>query len=290
MEYQVILKNPFQKAEVILQLSGVGAGGFLGFAGSVERPFAPVGFSSPLAAPLLAQVPSVLAQPQYQNTDYALYFLSPKGGQEADYYKIDNRTLVYNRRINWAYWEAADLEVTAAQLKAICPPATAADISKHITHLNEAMKKYDINTRLRQVHFLCQLAHESGHFAKTLEGASGKAYEGRVKYLKNTQPGDGPRFKGRGLIQLTGRDAYTQYGSYIGRNLTDGENMKLVEQEPYASDCCGWFWSIYKKYAHLNAKADKDDFTGISIVVNGGLNGIAERKTFYQNAKRVFGL
>jgi predicted chitinase len=290
MEYQVILKNPFLKAEALLRLSGVGAGSFLGFGGSAMRSFAPMGFSAPFGGPLVAQAPGLPVQSYYQSTDYSLHFLSAKGGQGTDYYKIDNRTLVYNRFINWAYWEAPSLEVTAAQLKAICPPATTADISKHITHLNDAMKKYEINTRLRQVHFLCQLAHESGHFAKTLEGASGKAYEGRVKYLKNTQPGDGPRFKGRGLIQLTGRDAYTQYGSYIGRNLTDGENMKLVEQEPYASDCSGWFWSIYKKYAHLNAKADKDDFTAISIVVNGGLNGIAERKTFYQNAKRVFGL
>lgn len=80
-----------------------------------------------------------------------------------------------------------ELEVTAAQLRAICPPVSMADIRKPITHLNTTMKKYFINTRLRQAHFLAQVAHESDKFRTAREYASGKAYEGR-KYLGNTQP------------------------------------------------------------------------------------------------------
>lgn len=300
MEYYVLLKNPFRRLDAIAQLSrqtGSAWGGLPNFAGSSWA--APLLGPGPAPAPTLLggwlrpQPLSPLLPPTYENTDYALYFVSSRGGSDKDYYQLDAQTLVYDARLNWAYWDVlpgGSLDVTAEQLRAICPPAGMADLNLHVKYLNDTMRKYEITTRLRQIHFLSQLAHESAHFSRTLEMASGKAYEGRIRYLGNTQPGDGPRFKGRGLIQLTGRDAYTQYGRYIGRDLTTSDNMKLVEQEPYASDCAGWFWSKYKAYAHLNRLADEDKFEAVTKAINGGVNGISERQVFYTNAKRVLGI
>lgn len=136
---------------------------------------------------------------------------------------------------------------------------------------------------------MAQVAHESTHFSETLEGASGKAYEDSA-ILGNTQPGDGPRFKGRGLMQLTGRDAYTKYGEHIGLDILTGDKMKLIEQEPYASDSAGWFWHVYKKSKNLNARADRDDVAAVTRAIQGGKGGLKKRKEFTANAKRVFSL
>jgi predicted chitinase len=294
MEYQVIIKNPFSRHQVLALLQGQGwSSGFPVLCADIlSRPYVP-GTAS-LSTNMLQRYrfsagPDVICN----NADFALYPLSCKGGAEKDYYLVDSRCLVYDRRIKWTYWESPllpdGMDVTAAQIKAICPPASMVDIRKHVSYLNQTMRRYQINTRLRQVHFLAQLAHESIHFSTTLEGEDGKAYEGR-KGLGNTLPGDGPRFKGRGLMQLTGRDAYMEYGKHIGLYLNTDDEIKLLEQEPYASDSAGWFWLKYKGYAKLNAKADKDDFLGITDVINGGTTGLANRKRWYVNAKKVFSL
>ena len=91
-----------------------------------------------------------------------------------------------------------------------------------------AFQANQINTPLRQAHFLAQLGHESGSLRYTSELASGTAYEGRAD-LGNTQPGDGPRFKGRGLIQITGRANYTSYGrTPRGKDYITGTNPTLL--------------------------------------------------------------
>ena len=98
--------------------------------------------------------------------------------------------------------------------------------------------------------------------------ASGKAYEGRGD-LGNTEPGDGVRFKGRGLIQLTGRANYTSYGQAIGQDLIHGVNMNKVADDPkMAVDVACWFWSS----RHLNSHADQDDLNKITRRINGGTN------------------
>ena len=153
--------------------------------------------------------------------------------------------------------------------------------------LLDGMADSDIDSALRAAHFLAQLGHESASLVYSEELASGGAYEGRSD-LGNTQPGDGKRFKGRGLIQLTGRKNYTAYADSIDKNLTDGENPKRVATDPsLAVGASCWFWSTNK----LNEVADKDDVLKVSKIVNGDPpNGLASRQAYLRRAKFFFGL
>ena len=139
---------------------------------------------------------------------------------------------------------------------------------------------FGIDTALRQQHFLSQCAHESDHFRTTQEYASGAAYEGR-KDLGNFQKGDGRRFKGRGLIQLTGRANYGRAGHALEAPLLD--QPELVERFPYAADVSGWFW----KANGLNELADKDDVRAVTRRVNGGLNGLDSRVAALDVARTI---
>lgn len=132
------------------------------------------------------------------------------------------------------------------------------------------VERYKINTTTRQTHFLATLAHESDHFRTTREYASGAAYEGR-KDLGNTQPGDGKRFRGRGLIQLTGRANYAAASAAMGEDYIG--NPDLVERFPAAAMVSGWFW----QKNDINKHADKDDVRAVCKVVNGGYNGLDSR-------------
>jgi putative chitinase len=143
------------------------------------------------------------------------------------------------------------------------------------------MDTNQIHTPLRQAHFLAQLGHESGSLLYTAELASGAGYEGRTD-LGNTQPGDGPRFKGRGLIQITGRTNYTNYGNDRGRDYITGLNPSLLATDPsIAADCSGWFWAT----RHLNELADNDDLLSITKRINGGTNGLDDRARRLKLAK-----
>ncbi len=131
-----------------------------------------------------------------------------------------------------------------------------------------------IDKPLRQAHFLAQVGHESGELTFTEEIADGSAYEGRAD-LGNTEPGDGPRFKGRGLIQLTGRANYRAYGQAIGVDLLSDDNARRVATEPdLAVDVACWFWETRA----LNSLADTDDVRAITRRINGGLNGLPDRE------------
>lgn len=144
-----------------------------------------------------------------------------------------------------------------------------------------SMNANQVNTPIRQAHFLAQLGHESGSLIYTAELASGAAYEGRVD-LGNTQPGDGPRFKGRGLIQITGRTNYTSYGNDRGRDYITGLNPNLLATDPnIAADCSGWFWATRQ----LNQLADSDDLLTITKRINGGTNGLDDRARRLKLAK-----
>lgn len=128
-----------------------------------------------------------------------------------------------------------------------------------------------LDNALRLQHFLAQLGHESDGYKAMEEYASGKAYEGRAD-LGNTQPGDGVRYKGRGPIQITGRSNYRTYGKRIGINI---EKYPELASNP----CIGMRLALeYWKAKGLNALADADDILGITKKINGGTNGLADRK------------
>lgn len=148
--------------------------------------------------------------------------------------------------------------------------------------LLETALKYGITTPLRLAHWLAQLLHESGHLRYTEELASGAAYENN-KGLGNTKSGDGRRFKGRGLPQLTGRYNYTRYAKVVPEaDLLN--HPDALAHPPYSVDVAGWFWQRGSGQ-DLNRIADKDNVTLVTRVINGGLHGLASRKRHLVNAK-----
>ncbi len=169
--------------------------------------------------------------------------------------------------------------ITWEQIKTIAPYASKnADV--FVSYLNNTMLKYGINTKLRIAMFVAQLAHESGSFKYTQEIASGRAYEGR-KDLGNLHEGDGVRFKGRGLIQITGRSNYRELSCDLGVDFLS--NPKLLESPSWAVESAGWFWNKRK----LNTLADKGDIKATTRKINGGYNGLEDRKSFYARALEV---
>jgi putative chitinase len=160
--------------------------------------------------------------------------------------------------------------MTLEQLQKCLPKATPENIQKFGPKLIQAMEHYEINTPRRQAAFLAQLAHESGSFRYVEELASGEAYEGR-KDLGNTEPGDGKRFKGRGLIQITGRANYKELGEELNYDfISKPEDLELPGPATFSA---AWFW--YSR--HLNRLADIDAFEKITQRINGGLNGYVDR-------------
>ncbi len=148
-----------------------------------------------------------------------------------------------------------------------------------------AAAEFDINTAERVAAWLAQLAHESGQLRYVREIASGEAYEGR-KDLGNTQPGDGARFRGRGLIQITGRANYEQLRVALGLDCI--AHPEILEDPHNAARVSGWFW----KGRGLNELADGGtvNFTKITRRINGGTNGLADREMFYRRARVALGL
>jgi putative chitinase len=170
---------------------------------------------------------------------------------------------------------------TAEKLQGIMIHATPSNAMKYAGPLHNKMVEYGIDTPLRMAHFLAQLAHESAELRYSEEIASGAAYEGRVD-LGNTETGDGKRFKGRGLIQLTGRSNYTAYGAAKGVDYTKDDTASLIAQDPFvAVDVSCWFW----KENALNDLADGDNVNAVTYRVNGGYNGLADRKAKLARAK-----
>lgn len=190
------------------------------------------------------------------------------------------------------------VSIDREQLKAIVPSIKPGNLDIYTEQLAIFLPKYEINTPARITQFLANLAHESGSFNYTREIASGAAYEGR-KDLGNIHPGDGRKFRGRGLIQITGRGNYKwcSIEMYGDDRLID--KPELLEQPGPATESACWFWANAKK---LNTIADFPDtwtkvrkgktytrFEWIVLLINGGQNGIAERKLFYERAKKVIG-
>jgi putative chitinase len=169
--------------------------------------------------------------------------------------------------------------MNAAQLLSIMPLARGR-VDVFLAPLTAAMAEFDIDTPARQASFIAQVGHESAQLRYTLELASGDAYEGR-KDLGNTWPGDGRRYKGRGLIQITGRANYAACGAALGLDLL--EHPQLLELPDSACRSAGWFWKTHG----LNELADAGDQVKVTRRVNGGTNGLDDRLALFAVAQRV---
>lgn len=160
---------------------------------------------------------------------------------------------------------------------------TKSTSARFIVGLNETMREFEIDhSFLREAAFIAQILHESGGLRYVRELASGEAYDtGRLAARLGNTPeadGDGQRYKGRGLIQITGHDNYLLCGMALDVDLL--AQPELLEQPVLACRSAGWYWWNNK----LNELADKEDFLLITKRVNGGTNGWAERKTLYDKA------
>jgi putative chitinase len=128
-----------------------------------------------------------------------------------------------------------------------------------------------LETGLRLAHLVAQLGHESDGFRAMEEYASGQAYEGRED-LGNVHPGDGRRYKGRGPIQVTGRDNYRRFGRKLGIDLERRPELASAPSIGLMVSCAYW------AHHDLNDLADRDDLLMITRRINGGLNGLADRR------------
>lgn len=174
------------------------------------------------------------------------------------------------------------MEITLAQLNAIMPYAKER-ASVFLVPLNAAMAEFQINTPLRIAAFLAQVGHESGQLRYVKELASGEAYEKR-RDLGNVAPGWGVRFKGRGLIQVTGYYNYT--AAMVKLDLDCVEHPELLELPVNACRVSAWWWTD-KGLNQLADQGTEDSFLKITKRVNGGTNGWEDRLALYTKAREV---
>jgi len=153
--------------------------------------------------------------------------------------------------------------------------------------LSAAMHEFGIDSPARHAAFLAQVGHESGRLRYTREiwgpTPAQVRYEGRAD-LGNLQPGDGKRFMGRGLIQITGRTNYYQCGAALDLPLI--AQPELLEQPINAARSAAWFW----RARGLNRFVDGSDFRTLTKRINGGTNGLAEREELWAAAKLALGV
>jgi putative chitinase len=159
------------------------------------------------------------------------------------------------------------------------------NIGDIVRYLNKFAEEFDIDNAARWAHYLAQIAHESAEMRYTKELASGVAYDtGKLaKRLGNTPEadGDGQRYKGRGLIQLTGRANYEAYKKYCGFDII--KNPDLLAQPVGAIRSSMWFW----RTNGLNQLADAGLFREITKKINGGTNHIEKRQEYLLRAENV---
>ena len=204
--------------------------------------------------------------------------------------------------------------ITVELLKQICPKTKETVLKKYALALHETAEYYDMyKNKKRAAAFLAQVAHESGGFnfvkenlnysAKGLMGtfkkyfpteAIAKQYERQPEKIANRvyanrmsngdeASGDGYKFCGRGLIQLTGRANYTKFSQDLGIGLE--ETVAYLETPEGAVSSAGWFWDNN----NLNSYCDKDDFIGLTKRINGGTIGLEDRKHHYEIALKALG-
>lgn len=204
-------------------------------------------------------------------------------------------------------------QITVDQFKRICP--NAKDAAKWVDALNTILPTYGINTKNRVAMFIAQCAHESGGFTALIENLN-YSQEGLRKvfskyfptdalaaqYARNPQrianrvyanrmgngdeqSGDGWKFRGRGILQNTGKSQYTLISKFIFNDesvLINNPDLLLDPVNAIKAAC--WFW----ERNGLNALCDKDDVTTVSKRINGGANGLSDRVKKYELAKKIF--
>ncbi|MEN4566045.1 glycoside hydrolase family 19 protein [Pantoea agglomerans] len=176
------------------------------------------------------------------------------------------------------------------------------DKQSFVSEFNEQLIAYGITGAYHKAHFLSQCLHESAHFDTTLEFGSGRNYDpGQHKDAVkngNTVVGDGPRYKGRGLIQLTWKNNYRRFSSYSGVDcVANSELVASVMSNAIKASC--WFWrnngGVHKKYdargdVNILIDSEKNNVELITLAVNGGKNGLAERQGYFDAIKKEWGL
>lgn len=181
------------------------------------------------------------------------------------------------------------MPITSQQLLQILPNA-GKQAGVFASALNLAMDRYQINTPLRMAAFIAQVGHESGQFRYVRE-LGGDQYLSKydtgtlAKRLGNTPEadGDGQKYRGRGLIQITGHTNYLACSKALFGDDRLLRTPELLEQAEWACKSAAWFWNS----RNLNALADAGDMREITRRINGGYNGLEERMEFYERGLEV---
>lgn len=180
------------------------------------------------------------------------------------------------------------LPINSFILRTIAPSAPK-NIDVFVPYFNRYMEYYGVKERIESCMFLAQTAHESGGFRYVRELSNGKQYEGR-KDLGNIMPGDGVKYKGHGLIQITGRHNHERcsYALFGDNRLLKTPELLEVPEYAVASACWFWFEFVKTKFNKwIKSLTEAESFERVTRVINGGLNGLDSRKKFFINAKRA---
>lgn len=208
-------------------------------------------------------------------------------------------------------FEIVPIEPTVDELCQALPDTKRQTLEKYHDSLIQTFQNYDMMSPLRQAAFLSQCAHESANFTATIENlnyskeALVKTWPKHFPTLKEAEPyhrnpekiankayanrmgngdeksGDGWKYRGRGILQITGKFNYQKCGASLGIDLE--ANPELLETLPYLVLSAGWFW----KTNGLNPMADKEDIQAMTRRINGGTNGLADRTKKYEIAKKA---
>lgn len=181
------------------------------------------------------------------------------------------------------------MKVTRKQMLEILPDECRVDHFLH--YINIWADTFGINTPLRMSHFLAQCLHETCglKYTKELGGTRYLSRYGRgdlAKMLGNTEKGDGVKYCGRGLIHITGRANYQAYQNSVYCNGDIMNNPELLEKPCGATKSGMWWWMKHG----CNALADKDNILAVTKKVNGGTNGLDDRKKWLVKIKKVLGI
>ncbi|WP_170176876.1 glycoside hydrolase family 19 protein [Nocardia mexicana] len=178
--------------------------------------------------------------------------------------------------------------LTVSELEALAPKGDPGTLAKYLPYLNEAMRKAGISNPKREAAFLAQVLHETDGLRTLTEYGSEKYFNSNYgpdtavgRSLGNEKPGDGARFRGRGALQITGRDNYRAAGDSIDVDLV--RHPERAADPEHAFDIAGWYWESRE----LNDEADKGKLDDITREINGGSNGDAEREEYYRKARKV---